>query len=221
MTDDKQIIYVLENEAMPGIIKIGRTSKDVKERVAELSNSTAVPYPFRCVYAATVHDAVLVERQIHSAFAAQRIRKEFFKLPAHCVISVLELVARSIVTPAMGVSIDVDALLEKTSASRKVVRLRQSRGPSRAPRDGLSSEPARRAPIAALAQVNRPVSNDGLAALLRVSKAESSRRVRDLGSALKKERIGRYGAISIPAPTLVPAEASAVPELVVDHKNKG
>jgi hypothetical protein len=45
-------VYVLTNEAMPGFIKIGKTYSSVKQRILELSRSSAVPLPFECYYAA-------------------------------------------------------------------------------------------------------------------------------------------------------------------------
>lgn len=42
------IIYVLTNDAMPQMVKIGRTSgASVERRVAELSRAIGVPIPFR------------------------------------------------------------------------------------------------------------------------------------------------------------------------------
>ena len=40
-----EIIYILNNQAMPGIIKIGHTS-NLKERVKTLSSHSGVPVPF-------------------------------------------------------------------------------------------------------------------------------------------------------------------------------
>lgn len=208
-----EIIYILENEAMPGFVKIGRTNRDVEQRVSELSNSTAVPFPFHCVYAATVEDAVLVERQIHMAFAAQRVRKEFFRLPAHCVISVLELVAKEIVTPRRrGVPVP-------DNVSPIVVRRPEVVSPSRAERD-------KEATLHALVQVNRPVSNDELAALMSVTKGESSRRASKLDELglVKRDRRGKYLAISLtetgwkaaglePPPKGIPTELPLISEL--------
>ena len=48
---DKRIVYILTNEAMPGLIKIGYTDKSIEERMKELSRHTGVPLPFSCFYA--------------------------------------------------------------------------------------------------------------------------------------------------------------------------
>jgi hypothetical protein len=46
------IVYVLTNEAMPHMVKIGRTSGGgVDRRVAELSRATGIPLPFKVAVA--------------------------------------------------------------------------------------------------------------------------------------------------------------------------
>ena len=73
------IVYILVNEFMPGVVKIGKTRSPVEQRMREL-DTTGVPLPFECFYAARVADADLVESKLHDAFADQRIRqrREFF-----------------------------------------------------------------------------------------------------------------------------------------------
>jgi ribosomal protein S27E len=39
-------VYVLSNESMPGLVKIGFTARDITKRVTELNSGTAVPAPF-------------------------------------------------------------------------------------------------------------------------------------------------------------------------------
>jgi hypothetical protein len=78
MTD---IVYVLVNEAMPGLIKIGRTSSDLAGRIRSLYQ-TGVPLPFELFYACEVQDAALVESRLHEAFGDHRLSRgrEFFRL---------------------------------------------------------------------------------------------------------------------------------------------
>ena len=61
-------VYILINEAMPGYIKIGRTSTSVEQRMKEL-DKTSVPLPFQCYYAARVEDDQTLERTLHAALA--------------------------------------------------------------------------------------------------------------------------------------------------------
>ena len=51
------IVYALTNPAMPGLVKIGKTSRDDPQaRMKELYNSSGVPLPFECVIAVEVED---------------------------------------------------------------------------------------------------------------------------------------------------------------------
>ncbi len=94
-------VYILTNEAMPGLVKIGRTSTSVEQRLAELNRNTGIPLPFVCYYAAQVADSALVERKLHEAFGDHRIRvqREFFRLSPHRVQAALELAAIADSTP--------------------------------------------------------------------------------------------------------------------------
>ncbi len=96
-----EIIYILINEAMPGYVKIGKTSTSLEQRIRELSNSTSVPLPFTCFYACTVKDAAFVEHQLHDAFDNDRInpRREFFQISPERVVSALKLAEIENITP--------------------------------------------------------------------------------------------------------------------------
>jgi hypothetical protein len=87
------IIYILSNPAMPGIIKIGKTTQeDVKTRMQQLYQ-TGVPLPFECVYAASVNNIDDVEKALFLAFNPNRLnpKREFFEIDAIQVISILKL----------------------------------------------------------------------------------------------------------------------------------
>ena len=95
------IVYVLENPAMPGLVKIGKTSRNsVKIRLKDLY-STGVPVPFECAYAARVKDAAEVEKAFHTAFGPNRINpnREFFEIESEQAIALLRLFAIEDVTP--------------------------------------------------------------------------------------------------------------------------
>ena len=80
--ENEGIVYVLTNEAMPGLVKIGKTKRDdLKSRLNEL-NGTGVPFPFDVFYASKVADAHKVERSLHEAFGPYRPnpKREFFKI---------------------------------------------------------------------------------------------------------------------------------------------
>jgi len=98
MTD---IIYILTNEAMPGYVKIGKTSTSLEQRIRELSSSTSIPLPFTCFYACTVKDSAFVEHQLHDAFDDSRInpKREFFQIAPERVVSALKLAEIEDITP--------------------------------------------------------------------------------------------------------------------------
>jgi hypothetical protein len=93
-------VYVLTNEAMPGYIKIGMTALPVEKRMMSL-DTTGVPLPFECYYAARVDDMVKVEKALHEAFGDHRVRKsrEFFQLDPYKAKVILQLLAIEEVTP--------------------------------------------------------------------------------------------------------------------------
>jgi len=95
-----EIVYVLTNPAMPGYTKIGKTSNGLKSRMHQL-DSTGVPLPFECFYAAVVKDSSFVEKQLHEAFLDQRVRsnREFFEISPERVRAALKLVEIEDATP--------------------------------------------------------------------------------------------------------------------------
>ena len=100
------IVYVLTNRAMPGIVKIGMTDRDdVKLRMAELY-STGVPLPFECAAALEVADqqASRVEDALHAAFGPHRINasREFFRIDPDQAEALLEILPGRDVTPRIG-----------------------------------------------------------------------------------------------------------------------
>lgn len=115
------IVYVLTNPAMPGLVKIGKTTRgNIDARLNELY-STGVPVPFECVFAARVTDEVKVERAFHQAFGPYRLnpRREFFQIEPEQAIALLELMADEDVTPVLQREADaVDT--EAKDASNKL-----------------------------------------------------------------------------------------------------
>jgi len=99
--ESKEIVYVLSNSAMPGILKIGKTTQaDVSIRMSQLY-TTGVPVPFECAYAIEVDDCSKVEAAMHIAFGPSRVNpnREFFKIEAEQAIAILKLLDQRDVTP--------------------------------------------------------------------------------------------------------------------------
>jgi hypothetical protein len=87
-------VYILSNEAMPGIYKIGVTGRDeLDNRINELyAGKTNIPLPFECVFACKVENYKDVEKIIHNAFMDTRINpnREFFTIDPARVIPLLK-----------------------------------------------------------------------------------------------------------------------------------
>lgn len=91
--DEYQIVYVLSNPAMPGLVKIGFTVRnDANQRIAQLY-TTGVPVPFKLEFACRVKNAGEVERALHLAFGPNRFnpKREFFSIQPEQAIAILKL----------------------------------------------------------------------------------------------------------------------------------
>lgn len=62
-------VYVLSNKAMPGLVKVGYSTKDPVLRIDELSG-TGLPYAFELEYDALVGEPRDVEQKVHKRLAA-------------------------------------------------------------------------------------------------------------------------------------------------------
>ena len=94
-------VYIVENDRMPGIIKIGMTEGDLKGRIDALFD-TGVPVPFTCVYAARLEDPKFVESKLHDIFGDRRVHpgREFFEVAPTRVIAALRLCPHEDATPS-------------------------------------------------------------------------------------------------------------------------
>jgi hypothetical protein len=61
----QEIIYILTNEAMPDLVKIGYTNNSLEERLKQLDR-TNLPLPFEVYYACEVENAHKDEKWLHS-----------------------------------------------------------------------------------------------------------------------------------------------------------
>ena len=116
-------VYVLTNPAMPNMVKIGKTTRDVELRLADLY-STGVPLPFECEYAAKVKDVDKTEKAFHTAFSPNRVnpKREFFNIDPEQAIAVLELMAIEDVTPTVqkeAESVDIEANISSEKFKQK------------------------------------------------------------------------------------------------------
>lgn len=74
-------VYVLANESMPGVYKIGMTQTSPEKRAKEISSATGVPSPFVVVSSFRSDAPFEHEKKIHQLLSRHRISsgREFFK----------------------------------------------------------------------------------------------------------------------------------------------
>ena len=103
--DDPSVgyIYVLDNPAMPGLVKIGFTTQKVEERARQLSGGSGVPSPFRVVSSCRVSDPLRLEHLIHKVLEPNRFNRnrEFFLLDPQTAADRIEAIGAlwSVVRP--------------------------------------------------------------------------------------------------------------------------
>lgn len=172
-----QIVYILINPSMPGLLKIGRTT-NLDARVAALSSATGVPEPFQIAYAAYVENAPFVERALHSAFSLHKMPgREFFRLSVASAIAALSL------AEVRPVTLTVD---DEPATIVAEVKERGAR---------------KRFPdiIEVLQNAKTSLSNRELAAAMGVSDGEASKRRAEVEHLLDVQKIGKECRISLKA----------------------
>jgi len=87
-------VYILVNECMPGLIKIGVSRHDATVRARTLY-STGVALPFKVAYQLPIYDPYIVERAVHCALHRFRVNqsREFFRCTVEQAIEVVEIIA--------------------------------------------------------------------------------------------------------------------------------
>ena len=78
-------VYILKNPAMPGLIKIGYTTRTAEDRARELyDGALGVPKPFVVAHINDCEEPQKLEAIIHEKLTKYRINKnrEFFEYPA-------------------------------------------------------------------------------------------------------------------------------------------
>ena len=119
------LVYVLSNPAMPGIVKIGMTTKAPLVRAEEL-HTTGVPTPFKVEFAIHVPDAVAVEKDCHTHFSRHRVSndREFFRVEP-CVVALFVVRRIELLDGFAIVSSDEDTSLAEIGLSMSRVSPRR------------------------------------------------------------------------------------------------
>jgi hypothetical protein len=84
-------VYVITNASMPGLVKVGFSTKDPKLRAAEL-NHTGSPNPYKVAFDVLVLYPRQIERLVHAAMADSNEGKEWFRCSAaHAIATIMEI----------------------------------------------------------------------------------------------------------------------------------
>lgn len=84
-------VYVLSNEAMPGIFKIGMTTSAPEVRAREVSQGTGVPMPYVVEHAFHSYQPRQDEAEIHELLGEYRLNpnREFFKCEMDTILDAI------------------------------------------------------------------------------------------------------------------------------------
>jgi hypothetical protein len=87
----------MSNPCMPGVFKIGMTTRSPMQRCVELSNSTSAPVPFALLCYGEILEARQVELDIHEMFQADRVNigREFFSARFEDINTAIRLSSRN------------------------------------------------------------------------------------------------------------------------------
>jgi hypothetical protein len=119
-------VYVIMNKSMPGILKVGFTTKDPALRADELNN-TGTPFAYEVLYDIHVPDPQGLEQRVHQALDAFHAGKEWFKCSVPHAISAIRAQAGSAkiyetVNEAVSVAITEGSRYADVAKHRTIVK---------------------------------------------------------------------------------------------------
>ena len=113
-------VYIISNKGMPGLIKIGYSSKDPELRAKELDGSGA-PHPYEVDYEILVPDPYLVEQEAHRKLSDKKEAKEWFRASLDDGVLAIRSVADGKIQVENFIKADRDRILveERIQLERK------------------------------------------------------------------------------------------------------
>jgi len=115
-------VYILINESMPGLLKIGKTRRDSRSRARELYK-TGVPTPYQVAFELFCDDYERTESQIHDELSDFRVNnnREFFRYPLDKAINLLQNMGNSSSKEDSFAAIDItEGLMSKYTRWMKI-----------------------------------------------------------------------------------------------------
>jgi TPR repeat protein len=135
-------VYVLANSSMPGLVKVGKTTRAPSERADELSGVTGVATPFIVAYEEYFEDCDAVEMSVHTVLSAKGLRlsesREFFRAAVSDVVKALISVKAPEGHRATTSTDELSGLLTPDDSEFESLRLDECR--AREPWDDLMDE---------------------------------------------------------------------------------
>lgn len=112
-------MYIIKNDAMPDILKIGYSTKDPILRAKELAG-TGSPHPYHVLFDVLVEEPRSVEQAVHVLLALKREGKEWFRCSHSEAVSAIRSCAKIILIERNNLTV------EHISASEKLFEFRDS-----------------------------------------------------------------------------------------------
>lgn len=94
----REFVYILSNPALPGLLKIGYTSKKPNIRIKEVSSSTGVPVPFKLEFVYRTVNGQALEKAVHKYLEGYRVnnKKEFFQVSINTARQVITEISKTL-----------------------------------------------------------------------------------------------------------------------------
>ena len=87
---EEGFVYLLSNDLMPGVYKIGFTARNPDKRARELSEQYGLPISFKVVDYWRTKDPYIVEQRIHEELASFKKAGEFFEIDLECAKEIIQ-----------------------------------------------------------------------------------------------------------------------------------
>ena len=122
-------VYILTNETIPGLLKIGYTGGTAADRAAEISRGTGVPSPYTVhwfIETTTIDAAYAVEQSVHQALKRDRHNRarEFFTTSLPVAIDIIERTAYQHGAIATDLPVIARMLEEERQAAKRAAAQR-------------------------------------------------------------------------------------------------
>ena len=97
-----QWVYVMVNQSIPGISKVGMTTTSVTQRAKELSSQTSSITPWYPVFSFKVGNAYMLEKEVHQYLEDKGVRvnnrREGFEISSEIAIEVIKELGQKYLT---------------------------------------------------------------------------------------------------------------------------